>query len=82
VNKLDLLFDEKQLAVAFGAAIGESRSGFQTCRPDTTANSEGKSASVGAGVSRDGGQKAVRLASEDQCGSRSALIAGDVSDGV
>jgi hypothetical protein len=37
VNKLDLLFDSKQFAVVFGAAIGESRSEFQTCRPAATA---------------------------------------------
>jgi hypothetical protein len=80
VNKLDLLFDSKQFAVAFGAAIGESRSVFQTCRPDATAHSEAKSASIGAGFSRDGGQKVVHAASEDQCGSRPALNAGDVSD--
>jgi hypothetical protein len=56
VNKLDLLFDSKQFAVAFGAAIGESRLVFQTCRPDATAHSEGESASVGAGLSPDDGQ--------------------------
>jgi len=43
VNRLDLLFDSKQFAVAFGAAIGESRSVFQTCRGDATAHSEGES---------------------------------------
>jgi hypothetical protein len=40
VNKLDLLFDSKQFAVAFGAAIGESRSVLQTCRPHATAHTE------------------------------------------
>jgi hypothetical protein len=82
VNKLDLLFDSKQFALAFGAAIGESSSVFQACRPDATAHSEGESASVGAGFSRDGGQNVVHVASEDQCGSRPALIAGDVTDQV
>jgi len=82
VNKLDLLFDSKQFAVAFRTAIGESRSVFQTCRPDATAHSEGESASVGAGLSRDGGQNAVHSTSEDQCRSRSGLITGDVSDEV
>jgi len=66
VNKFDLLFDEKQFEVAFGAVIGESRSVLETCRPDTTKSSEGESASVGAGVLRDGGQKAVCSAPEDQ----------------
>jgi hypothetical protein len=56
VNKLDLLFDSKQFAVAFGAAIGESHSVFQTGRPDAPAHSEGELASVGSGLSRDGGQ--------------------------
>ena len=82
MNKLDLLFDAKQFAVAFGTAIGESRSVFRTCRPDATAHSEGESTSVGAGLSRDGGQNVVHAESKDQCGSRSALIAGDVSDEV
>jgi len=82
VNKLNLLFDSKQFADAFGAAIGESRSVFQTCRPDAIANSEGESASVGAGFSRDGAQNVVHAESKDQCGSKSALIAGDVSDEV
>jgi hypothetical protein len=82
VNKLNLLFDAKQFAVAFGAAIDESRSVFQTYRPDATANSEGESESVGAGVSRVGGQNVVPAATEEQCGSRSALIAGDLSDEV
>jgi len=61
VNKLDLLFDAKQFAVAFGAAIGESRSVFQ-------------------GLSRDAGQSVAHAEAEDQSGSRSALIAGEVSD--
>ena len=64
MNKLDLLFDSKQFAVAFGAAIGESRSVSQTCRPDATAHSEGESASVGAGLSRYGGQNVVHSTSE------------------
>jgi hypothetical protein len=81
MNKLDLLFDSKQFAVAFGAAIGESRSVFQTCRLDATAHSEGELASVG-GLSRDGGQNDVHSKSEGQCRSRSVLIAGDVSDEV
>jgi hypothetical protein len=81
VNNLDLLFDSKQFAVAFGAAIGESRSVFQTCRPDATAHSESELASVG-GLSRDGGQNVVHSTSEDQCRSRSVPIAGDVSDEV
>ena len=80
MNKLDLLFDSKQFEVAFGEAIGESSSVFQVCRPNASAHSEGESASVGAGLSRDGGQNVVHAASEDQCGSRPALIAGDVSD--
>jgi hypothetical protein len=67
VNKLNLLFDSKQFAVAFGAAIDESRPVFQTCRPDASAHSAGESASVGAGLSRDGGQNVVHPASEDQC---------------
>jgi hypothetical protein len=63
MNKLDLLFDSKQFAVAFGAAIGESSSAFQTCRPDATAHSEGEAESVGEGFSREGGQKVVHAAS-------------------
>jgi hypothetical protein len=82
VNKFDLLFDAKQFAVAFGAAIGKSRSVIQARRPDATAHSEGESASVGAGLSRDGGQNVVHAEPEDQCGSRSALIAGEVRDEV
>jgi hypothetical protein len=82
VNKLELLFDAKQFAVAFGAAVGESRSVIQTCRPDALANSQGKSESVGAGLPGDGAQKVVRAVSEEQCGSRSVLIAGDVDDEV
>jgi hypothetical protein len=58
VNKLDLLFDPKQFAAAFGAASGESIAECQTCRPDATAHSEGESASI-AGVSLDGGQRVV-----------------------
>jgi len=67
MNKLDLLFDSKQFAVVFGAAIGQSSSVFQTCRPDATAHSEGEAASAGAELSRDGGQKVVHSASDDQC---------------
>ena len=80
MNKLDLLFDSKQFAVVFGAAIGESNSVFQTRRSDATAHTEGEAASVGAEVSRDGGRKVVHSASDDQCESRPVLITGDVSD--
>jgi DNA-directed RNA polymerase specialized sigma24 family protein len=73
VNKLDLRFDSKQFEVAFGEAISESSSVFQVCRPDASAHSEGEAESVGAGLSRDDGQKVVHATSEDQCGSRSAL---------
>ena len=82
MNKLDLLFDSKQFEVAFAEAIGESSSVFQPGRPDAGAHSESEAASVGAGLSRDGGQNVVHAASEDQCTSRAALTAGDVSDEV
>jgi hypothetical protein len=62
VNKLDLLFDLKQFEVAFGEAIGESSSVLRVCRPDASAYSEGESAAVGAGLSRDGGQNLVHAA--------------------
>jgi hypothetical protein len=72
VNKLDLLFDSKQFEVAFAEAIGEYAS----------ARSESEAASVGAGLSRNGGQNVVHAPSEDQCTSRPALNAGDLSDEV
>jgi hypothetical protein len=59
VNKLDLLFDAKQFAVALGAAIDESNSVVHTCGPDATMHSEGQASFVGAGLSRDSGQRAV-----------------------
>jgi hypothetical protein len=67
VNKLDLLFDSKQFEVAFGEAIGESSSAFKVCRPDASAHSKGESASVGAGLSRDGGQNVVHAAGRGPC---------------
>jgi DNA-directed RNA polymerase specialized sigma24 family protein len=73
VNKLDLRFDSKKFEVAFGEAISDSSSVFQVCRPDARAHSEGESESVGARLSRDGGQSVVHATSEDQCGSRSEL---------
>jgi hypothetical protein len=59
VNKLELLFDPKQFATVFGAAIVESSSVLQICRPEAAAHSKGEAASVGSGLSRDGGQKVV-----------------------
>jgi hypothetical protein len=59
MNKLDLLFDAKQFGVAFGAATGDSSCVLKESRPEATARSEGGAASVGAGLSRDGGQKVV-----------------------
>jgi hypothetical protein len=59
VNKFDLLFDSKQYAAAFGAAIGDSNSPFRPCRPDATAHAEGEAASVGAGFLRDDDQQVM-----------------------
>jgi hypothetical protein len=59
VNELDRLFDPKQFAVAFGAAIGESSSVVRTCGKNATAHSEGDAAIVGTGLSRGGDQKVV-----------------------
>lgn len=59
MNKLELLFDPKQFATVFGAAIVKSSSVLPICRPEVTVHSEGEAASAGAGLSRDGGQKVV-----------------------
>jgi hypothetical protein len=82
VNKLNLLFYPKQFEVVFDEAIGESSSVLRVCRPDASAHSDGESASVGAALSRDGGRNFMHAASEDQRGSRRALIADDVNDEV
>jgi hypothetical protein len=59
VKKLDQLFDPKEFAVAFGAAIGESSSEWPTCRTQVSARSDSDAASAGAGDSLEGDQKAV-----------------------
>jgi len=59
MNNLNLLFDAKQFAVAFGAATGDSSSMGKDSQPDASVRLEAGPASVGAGLSRDGGQKAV-----------------------
>jgi hypothetical protein len=82
VNKLDLLFDPKQFEVAFGDAIGGSSSAFPAGRPDAGAHSNCESASVNAGLSRDGPRNVVQTALDDQCESRRARSADDVSDEV
>jgi hypothetical protein len=59
VKKLDQLFDPKEFAVAFGAAIGESSSESPRGRAHVTACADSVAASVGAGDALDGDQKAV-----------------------
>ena len=59
MNKLDLMFDSKQFAVAFNAAIGESSSELRAFRPHATAHSKSEAASVEAGESLDADQKVV-----------------------
>jgi hypothetical protein len=59
VNKLDLLFDSKEFAVAFHAAVGASSSVFQMRRRDAAACSLGEAASVDAEYLHDSGQMRV-----------------------
>jgi|HubBroStandDraft_2_1064218.scaffolds.fasta_scaffold203429_2 hypothetical protein len=59
VNKLDLLFDSKEFAVVFRAAVGASSSVCQMRRPDAAACSQGDAASVDAEYSHDNGQMRV-----------------------
>jgi len=56
VNKLDLLFDSKEFAVVFRAAVGASSSVCQMRRPDAAACSQGDAASQ---YSHDSGQMRV-----------------------
>jgi hypothetical protein len=59
VNKLDLLFDSKEFAVVFRAAVGASSSVCRMRRPDAAACSQGDAASVDAEYSRHNGQMRV-----------------------
>jgi hypothetical protein len=59
VNKLDLLFDSKEFAAVFRAAVGASNSVFPMRRPDAAACSQGVAASVDAEYSHDSGQMKV-----------------------
>ena len=64
MNNLDLLFDSKQFAAVFRAAIGESSSVLLKGRPGATTRSEGEAATAGAGYSEDDGQKGRGLGKE------------------
>ena len=60
MNKLELLFDSKEFAAVFRAAIGASSSVFQMRRPDAAACSQGEAASGDGEYSHDsGGQMGV-----------------------
>jgi hypothetical protein len=56
MDKLGLLFDPKEFAVAFGAATGDLRSAATEARPDATVWLEGGAAVAGAGFAWGHGQ--------------------------